>query len=205
MKKGEKFIAGLMLAVLLNVIVFVFDKEIVRFVVGLRNLLIYGPVDYFFVIIGLLSNIIIIFLFLTTLFLWKKKKNWFAALCSSILLSGMAGFLIKIWLQRPRPFQAGVVPLISVSFYEFIGGFSSWNFSFPSMHTLLVFSVMPLVNKHFKKFRYYWLIFACLTGFSRVYFGMHYFSDVIAGAIIGVFAGYITLLLAKKYKKNETF
>ena len=78
--------------------------------------------------------------------------------------------------------------------------FNTWNFSFPSFETMLVFAAVPLLNKEFRKFRYIWIIFACLVGFSRAYFGVHYLSDVMAGAIIGYLIGYSMVLLEEKYK-----
>ena len=54
---------------------------------------------------------------------------------------------------------------------------------------MLVFCAVPLLSKEFPKFRYVWIFLACLVGFSRIYFGFHFLSDVIAGAVIGYLLG----------------
>jgi undecaprenyl-diphosphatase len=203
MKKDMRFAIGLSLAIISAVLAFAFDAEIVRFIVGIRNLFLGSVADYLLLSVNFLSNIIIIFFFLTTLFLWKKKKRWIFPLSSGIVLTGVAVFLLKIIFRRSRPFQEGVVPIMSVPLQEIIMNLTTnWNFSFPSMQTALVFATVPLVNKNFGKFKYYWLIFACLIGFSRIYFGMHYLSDVLAGAVIGYLTGLGMIILSQKYRKN---
>ena len=51
------------------------------------------------------------------------------------------------------------------------------------------------------------LLFALIVCFSRVYFGLHYFSDVIFGGILGVLVGILVLKLEDKFKlsKKVTF
>jgi undecaprenyl-diphosphatase len=51
----------------------------------------------------------------------------------------------------------------------------------------------------------FWLGFAILVAFSRVYFGVHYLSDVIAGAFIGYLIGYLAMNLEEKYKYSNFF
>ncbi|MFS2248607.1 undecaprenyl-diphosphatase [Bacillus sp. A31] len=57
------------------------------------------------------------------------------------------------------------------------------NNSFPSDHTIFIFSVC-LIFWLFHKRHVYWLIIACAVGFSRIWVGVHYPFDVLAGAII---------------------
>ena len=68
-----------------------------------------------------------------------------------------------------------------------------WDFSFPSFQAMMVFCAVPLLSKEFPKFKYVWVIFACLVAFSRVYLGVHFLSDVIAGALIGYMIGYFIM------------
>ena len=62
---------------------------------------------------------------------------------------------------------------------------------------MLVFSAVPLLNQEFKKFRYIWFVFACLVAFSRAYFGVHYVSDVMVGAVIGYLIGLSMVMIEK--------
>ena len=89
--------------------------------------------------------------------------------------------------------------MLQITFHFMKDNFNTWNFSFPSFQTMLVFAALPLLNKEFKRFRYVWIVFACLVGFSRAYFGVHYLSDVFGGAIIGYLIGYSMLVIEEKY------
>jgi undecaprenyl-diphosphatase len=73
------------------------------------------------------------------------------------------------------------------------------DFSFPSGHAMLAFCAIPILNREFPKLKYAWIVFACLVAFSRVYFGVHFMSDVIAGALIGYCLG--ELIVAVKTRK----
>ena len=46
------------------------------------------------------------------------------------------------------------------------------------------------------------LIIACLVGFSRIYLGVHYPSDVLAGIILGWFVSLVTVYVKNQYKKS---
>ncbi|MER0140002.1 undecaprenyl-diphosphatase [Bacillus safensis subsp. safensis] len=57
------------------------------------------------------------------------------------------------------------------------------NNSFPSDHTIFIFSIC-VIFWLFHKRHMYWLIIACAVGFSRIWVGVHYPFDVLAGAVI---------------------
>lgn len=57
------------------------------------------------------------------------------------------------------------------------------NNSFPSDHTIFIFSIC-VIFWLFHKRHMYWLIIACAVGFSRIWVGVHYPFDVLAGAAI---------------------
>lgn len=195
--KKIRFILGLAIAVILTLIVFLNDVIIIKFIESLRNYYL----DYIFLSVTFASNTIIIFFFLTSLFLWKEhKRKWIFPLWLTLLFSAIIDFFLKVLVKRPRPFQGGIVSVLQIAFYFMKDNFNTWNFSFPSFQAMLVFAALPLLNKEFKKFRYIWIIFACLVGFSRAYLGVHYLSDVLSGAIIGYLIGYSMLLIEEKYK-----
>ena len=173
------------------------DSEIIKAVSMLRNELF----DKFFLWITLVSSEIIIFFVLTALFLWREnKRKWILPLWLCLGVSGMVSFLLKITIQRQRPFQMGIVPLLQSLESN---SYSIWNFSFPSFQTMLAFSAIPIISKQFPKFKYFWIGFAVLIGFSRLYFGLHFLSDVLAGALIGYLIGIIVIYLEKENKFGE--
>lgn len=98
-----------------------------------------------------------------------------------IALSGLAGTLIYKWLKgktlRPRPYEVLQDVVLT--------GKPLDHFSFPSGHTLhaVVFSSMFLA--YYPALAGLVIPFATMVAVSRVILGLHYPSDVLAGAAIG--------------------
>jgi membrane-associated phospholipid phosphatase len=77
--------------------------------------------------------------------------------------------------------------------------------SFPSGHTSLAFSSATTVALEYKKWyivvpAYAW---AASVGYSRMYRGLHYPSDVLAGAAVGVGSGILSHWLTKKLIRDK--
>lgn len=193
-KRGVAWGLILILALIAS---FYFDTEIVYGVSLLRN----KVLNNFFLGLTMISSSIIILFFLTSLFLWKEhKRKWIPPLWATLGISVIVGFIIKVAVQRQRPFQIGIVSLLSVLEEA---SHSIWNFSFPSFHAMLAFCALPILSNQFKKFKYVWIAFAILISFSRIYFGLHFLSDVIVGAILGYALGVIIMKTETEYKWGE--
>src|SRR3989344_2448133 len=161
--KTSRLIAGILIlfAVILS---FYYDLQISLFFLSLRRVFL----TKFLFGLNLISNIVIIFFFLTSLFLWKEhKRRWILPLWLSMFFSAALSFILKIIVARPRPFLTNSE--ITVLAIELKQSYLTWDTSFPSFHTLLVFSALPILDKEFPKFKYIWLTFASLVAIARVY------------------------------------
>ncbi len=71
------------------------------------------------------------------------------------------------------------------------------SFSFPSGHTSSAFAACFAALLLNKKIGIPAMVFAALMGFSRIYVEVHYCTDVIGGAIVGILYAVIGVLIAK--------
>ena len=194
---GKKlFLLGLLLSIELGLLAFLNDVSIIKFVSSLRHVYL----DYALLSVAFASNVFLMFFFLTSLFLWKEhKRRWILPLWFSSFFAVGVSYVMKILIKRPRPFQERLVSALQIAVYFVKDNFMTWNSSFPSFQAMLVFSAVPILSKEFKKLKYVWFVFACLVAFSRVYFGLHYMSDILAGAVIGYLIGFLMVFIEEKY------
>ncbi len=196
--KKERGITFVIIAIAFIFISLLLDGLLIKYISTLRS----GTLDSFFMGITFVSSEIIIFFVLTSMFLWNdKKRRWIFPLWTSLGISAVVSLILKIMVQRLRPFQMGIVPLIS-SLQE--TSFWNWNFSFPSFQSMLAFCAIPILSEQFPKLKKFWIIFAVLVAFSRTYFGLHFVSDVIAGGLIGYLIGMIIVKWEKENRFGET-
>jgi len=153
--------------------------------------------DYFFVGISLLGEYGIIWIILGLIaFIFDKKngKYFLLAIILGLLLSlFINNIFIKPFFFRQRPF----VELADV----YRQGLLWTNSSFPSGHAMSSFASIIIIFNFYKKYFKWALIFAILLLYSRVYLGMHYPTDVFAGAILGAICGLIVITFYDKIKK----
>ena len=133
---------------------------------------------------------------LITGLLKKKKILWRNALAIllPVAISAIVANILKFSLDMPRPYEL----------YPFIEKLSSGGSpSFPSGHTADAFAFAIAAGLVYS--RWYFIIplmlWAALVGISRMWLGVHFPSDVIAGALIGTACAGIYYWI---YNRNST-
>lgn len=138
--------------------------------------------------------------FLGIVFLWllfcsrypqKKKYVFLFTVLLSILVAcfGIAA-IIHYFYHHPRPFL--VYPVNQI--------ISASGSSFPSGHATFFFALAVVVFLYNKKIGGWFLAAALLISLARVYVGVHYPADILAGALIGIFTGWVVWAVARKVK-----
>ena len=130
------------------------------------------------------------------IFLMTKKETRHIAyiLFAAVLLSGIIVWIVKEITERPRPFiELGIAEadiLIHTNPYR----------SFPSGHTTTAFTTATVIGYYFRKWLIPAAIVACIAGLARIYLLVHYPSDVIVGAAIGIGTALAVILIVEKLK-----
>ncbi|WDU52408.1 phosphatase PAP2 family protein [Taylorella equigenitalis] len=98
-------------------------------------------------------------------------------------------WFIKNSIKRDRPFRT----------YEHVSAvvIPKDTFSFPSGHTAAAFVFATMVSIYFPPFTFPVYTLACLIGLSRVLLGVHYPTDIVAGALLGKLSAWIALVVAQ--------
>jgi len=128
-------------------------------------------------------------------FLWLRRMVGAMGMVSAATLGGLiVSTILKHWFERPRP---DIVPHLSPTYTS----------SFPSGHSLLSATVFltlgALLGRFVQEFRLkaYFLIVALtltfLVGLSRVYLGVHWPTDVLAGWCAGLAWATLCWLVAR--------
>lgn len=76
------------------------------------------------------------------------------------------------------------------------------SYSFPSSHAMNMFTGVTLLSYSYRKIKVILFIIAILVSYSRIYVGVHYPFDVLAGVILGIFCAFIILTIFKFVSKN---
>ncbi len=127
-----------------------------------------------------------------SIFLLKNKKDFFILIFNSFFVLLM-NLLIKIIFTRIRPINFMIV---EEKGYSFPSGHAMVSFTF--YVTLLFLIKKYIANNNIKKIlQIFIIILIILIPISRIYLGVHYLTDVVAGILISA----IIILIEKKYLK----
>jgi undecaprenyl-diphosphatase len=192
-------ISAAMVAVL--ILSFHYDQAILGFVRQIRfellnNFMLFITKDGLIMIIAILGGYL----------LFKKKYAELILIIITATCSLETAFILKKIFQIPRPFSTPEFEQMALKL--------TTGFSFPSMHAAFCMGVIPFIKKIFNsKIAPPIFITLFLTVvISRTYIGLHYFSDIMAGGLIGYLSGtfwrdqnekkHIANRLIRQFKEN---
>ncbi|NTV06017.1 MAG: phosphatase PAP2 family protein [Chlorobiaceae bacterium] len=135
----------------------------------------------------------------------RKGKNGFLLILLALLSIGLADFtasgILKPFVQRVRPcFALDHVRLLvsQPRSYSFASSHAANSAAFAAI-TWIFFHRGKLVEKLFTGVM---ILFALAVSYSRVYVGVHYPGDVLAGMVVGVCSAILVYLLFSWILKN---
>ncbi len=139
---------------------------------------------------------------------WLVDKRWGERLIVVTFSSIALGTFLKGLVGRARPYAAGVVTRVEVD-NPFVSTMSlGANQSFPSGHSIMGGSLFFSTALTYRKKKWLWIFCPLMTlgvMISRLYFGVHYFTDVLAGAAIGVLFAVLWDMVYRLLPKKKVF
>ncbi len=154
--------------------------------------------DVFFALFTHLGDGGILWILIAVLCLCFKKTRKCGLMMAIALIVGtvIGNLALKNIIARPRPFVQNpqMLSLLKIS--------TPPGFSCPSGHTLASFESAVVIYLNNKKWGIAALIVAAIIGFSRMYFYVHFLTDVLFGMALGIGIGiavyYLTLTIERK-------
>jgi len=130
---------------------------------------------------------VVLGVFLLGIAWWRGSKRWariFLSMLVAMAIAGMTGHVIKRAVPRARP---------SVKSELRWGGprFSTKYHSFPSGHVAASTAFFGVLIFARRRIGLACLPIPILIGFSRMYIGAHYLSDIVCAAVLGILSALI--------------
>ncbi|MBM6830205.1 phosphatase PAP2 family protein [Anaerotignum lactatifermentans] len=128
---------------------------------------------------------------------WKLRRRLYWGLAVLLSLGSNAlvcNLLLKPLVARTRPYDVLGYDLLIPPLSDY---------SFPSGHTSASFAAATAIYALHPGWGKAAYVFAALMGISRLYLGVHFVTDVVVGAVIGVVMAKLTLLLMKRTMKKR--
>lgn len=172
------------------------DHSVLSWIVANLRHTVLTPIVVFVTSLG---NAGLIWIVLSLILLIRPKtRRCGLAMLTALMLGLLIGnFGVKNIVARPRPFVTypEITPLVTPGDV----------YSFPSGHTLSSFCAATACLYYSRKGGAACAVLAILIGLSRLYVGVHYPSDVLGGALLGIVLGLISVYLVNKICDSVRF
>jgi len=185
------------------------DRAIVLFVNGLHTPLLDEIMWFLSGRLSLIPLYLLLFVLLKFQNTWKDTLIILVGLTFSILLADQISVhLFKNGFERYRPSHNEELKYL-LHFYEVKPGeyYQGGKYGFVSSHAANFFAMIAFIFPFYKEKKKWILagliLIGILVAISRIYLGVHYFSDVLVGATLGILVGFSIRNLVKViFKKN---
>lgn len=129
---------------------------------------------------------------------WRQKIEMFSVAAVTVVLSrGVITEVIRLFIHRLRPFADPAMLRVHQLLTD-----SAW--SFPSGHSTFFYGLSTVVYLYNKKWGIGFFVVTVIITFARVAAGVHYPSDIVAGALIGVFSALIGYYGVRRFLAPKT-
>lgn len=123
----------------------------------------------------------------------RDKLQMFAVAVVSVgLARGVITEVIRFFYHRPRPFAELTTPPVQALLTD-----PAW--SFPSGHATFFFALSTAVYLYDRRWGTWFLTATVFITLGRVVAGVHYPSDILAGALIGIGTAYLVYRIVRSF------
>ena len=166
------------------------ELNILHFIQGMHTPALDSVMIFIFnTIVGSIGQLWIVIGVVLTL-IPKTRKCGISVLVAYFVSLLIGDKVLKDLIARPRPCAVDETVALIVK--------KPGSFSCPSVHTYLAFASATSIFYYFRKAGIATLVFAALVGFSRLYFFVHYPTDVLFGAVLGVITAWLVCMGVKQ-------
>lgn len=157
------------------------EKHLEHWIVGLRT----GWLDWFFIALSRIGTLGLVWVAIAIVLtvLWRKPSLFMTLVVADVIADVLAE-VGKALVHRHRPFVTQL-------------GAPSSTHSFPSGHSATSFACATVLSWFAPRWRVPFFVLAALIALSRVYNGLHYPTDVVAGSALGVLVGLAVLRVSR--------